>query len=106
MLHRGIHLQFEPRLSAAVAQAEHHHIESLRVRDLAIWGVVLIGSLSAMALMDAVGRLTELWFIPLFCVLLFTDLSALARLLAAASRDRFNPYRRRAPWEPRNWWQR
>ena len=106
ILHRDTHVRFEPKLSAALAQAEHHHVERLRRLDLVGWGVVLVASLVAMALVDATVGLTGVWSVPVLCVLLFSGLSALARVLAAASRDRFNPYRRRAPWEPRNWWQR
>lgn len=38
VLHRGIHLRFEPKLNTSLAQAEHHHIERLRIHDLVGWG--------------------------------------------------------------------
>ncbi len=105
VLHRGAHLRFDTRLSSALAQAEHHFGERLRAHDLVGWGLILLGSVAAIALMGATVGLTRLWSIPVLCVLLYVGLSAMARLFAAASRDRYNPYRRRAPREPRNWWQ-
>lgn len=73
--------------------------------DLVVWGVVLVASLADMALIDATVGLTCMWSVPVLRLVLYAGLSAFVRVLAAASLDRFNPYRRRAPWEPRNWWQ-
>lgn len=106
VLHGGEHLRFDERLSSALAQAEHHHIESLRRHDLWMWGLVLAGSILGGVLLESNVEFTELWALPLLALILYAGLSALVRLLAAATRDRYDPYRRRAPWERRDFWQR
>lgn len=102
----GRHLFFDFRLSGALQRADHHYRDRLRRRDLIVWSTVLVVSVVAMAALELFAATNALWSIPLLALALYGAISAAVRIFAAATRSRFDPYRRRAPWEPRAWWQR
>ena len=106
VLFRGDHLRFDDRLSAALAHAEHHYIEAVRIRDMTKWGLVTLVSAVGLALLVSTEGLTGFFTFPLSLVIIVTGLAALARFVAVATRNLYDPYRRRAPWEPRRWWER
>jgi hypothetical protein len=93
---------FEHRLlSAARRIAELDHRETLRRRDLAEWGTI------GLIAFGASMWLVLLWGVAGFFGLIasvFVLVSAVARFLAALSRSAYDPYRRREPWEARDWW--
>ena len=104
--YRGSHLAEDPSLQSALTVAEHHYRELLRLRDLVTWGIVLVGSLIIAGLVELTSRTIDMWAVPILAVALFAGVSAVVRIFAAATRSRFDPYRRRAPWEPHAWWKR
>jgi len=89
--------------SVARRIAEIDHREMLRRRDIAVWGT-LAGA----------GLVASVWFVLMWGVAGFFGLVAAvfvaaagtARMLAAVSRNAYDPYRRRDPWEERDWWNR
>jgi hypothetical protein len=105
VLHRGSHLAYDPSLQSAFSVAEHHHRELLRRRDLMVWGGVLLASILVSGLVEMISRTLDIWAVPVLAIALYAGVSAVVRMYAAATRNRFDPYRRRAPWEPRAWWQ-
>ena len=102
----GSHLFYDTRLSGALTRADHHYRDRLRIRDLITWGAVLVLSVLLAAGVEMAGERSGLWSIPLLAVALYGGLSAFVRMVAAATRSRFDPYRRRAPWESRMWWRK
>jgi hypothetical protein len=106
VLLRGRHLFFDGRLSSAVTRADHHFRDRLRVRDLITWGAVLVASVLGAGAIEVWQSTLRLWSLPLFALVFYAAVSAVVRGYAAMTRNRFDPYRRRAPWEPRGWWQR
>lgn len=106
VLRDGHHLFFATRLSGALQQADHHYRDRLRVRDLITWSAVLVASIALAAGVELSGATGSLVAIPLLALALYGALSAVVRMYAAATRSRFDPYRRRAPWEPRSRWRR
>ena len=93
------HLFFAPRLSAALTLADHHHRDRLRAIDLIIWTAVLLASTGVAGVVELAGDRAGLWVIPLLALAVYGAISAVVRIYAALSRNRFDPYRRRAPWE-------
>ena len=106
VLHGNSHLAYDESLRSALAEAEHHHVERLRLRDLKVWGAVLAASILVSGIVELTSRAMEMWAVPILAIALYAGTSAIVRIFAAATRNRFDPYRRRAPWEPRAWWQR
>lgn len=97
-------MRVDGRRSTALAAAEHHYREMLRVRRIVVWGVL---ALVAMVTAAAAGH----WMHTLSGYLLFAAaaglfVSSAARLVASLSRNLLDPYRIREPWESRDWWSR
>ena len=103
VLRDGNHLFFDARLSGALARAEDHHRGMLRIRDLTTWAAVLAGSWLLGTLVGSWRETLGLRGYPLLVLAVAGLMVALVKLHAAATRSRFNPYRRRAPWEGRSW---
>ena len=104
VLHCDVHIAFDPSLQSALSVAEHHHRERLRLRDLKVWGGVLVVSILVAGIVEMTLRTLDVWAVPVLAIAFYAGISAIVRLSAAATRNRFDPYRRRAPWEPRAWW--
>jgi hypothetical protein len=102
VLRDGKHLFFDARLSGALVRAEDHYRDWLRIRDLATWGAVLV---AATVLGIMVGSVREALGLRGYLVLVLAmsgSMVALVKFHAAATGNRSNPYRRRAPWERRS----
>jgi hypothetical protein len=91
------------RLSMAKVSAELHHRGALRRAGLVRWGTVAAGGV-AVALVfagfgGASGILGTIGGLSLFLI-------AAPRFVAALTGSLLDPYRRRDPWEPDDWWNR
>lgn len=91
------------RLSSARVAAELHHRRLLRRADLIRWGALATVSLVVMPGLGAVGGAVSILGI-IAAVWVFA--TALPRLLAALTGNLLDPFRRRDPWEPPDWWNR
>lgn len=100
----GRHVLFHETRSGAMDEAETHYREGLRRRDMWVFGLIALLAGTAVLLAIAFVPLDDLWRVLLFALLVHVVLSSLGRFVAAATRNRLDPYRRRAPWEPRSWW--
>ena len=102
----GEHLRVHKRRAGAMDEAETHQPEGLRRRDMGVYGLIGLLALAAISLMVEFIPFNTLWSLLLFALLVYVGLTSLGRFTAAATRNRLDPYRRRAPWEPRGWWHR
>ena len=105
VLLRNEHIQFDDRLSSALARAGHHHIEAVRRRDMVKWSLVMVGSLLAVLFVAAIDPDQGVTLV-VGGIASILGLTGFARFSGAATRNLYDPYRRRAPWEPRDWWHR
>ena len=99
---RGRFLRVDERRSTALAMAEHHHREFQRIQQITRWGLSAIASLSAAAV-------AGLWISTPLGLAVFVGaagafLSSMARCVAPVTRSLLDPYRKREPWEPSDWW--
>ncbi len=95
-----------PSRKEAVAAAEQHRREQWRRADVVRWPLVALAGALALAAVASVPQGSLLWVVALG-VAMYTIVAALARWVAAVSRSRTDPYRRRLPWERRRrWWHR
>ncbi|NNC93223.1 MAG: hypothetical protein HKN80_12110 [Acidimicrobiia bacterium] len=101
VLRKGKPAFFDTRLSGALARTEDHYRDRLRVRDLLTWSAVLAGSVLLGVVVELSRDAIGLWGFPLQAAALYVGMSAIVRFYAALTRNRFDPYRRRAPWERR-----
>ena len=101
--HRGEPVASTGSLKLAMTKAEFDYRERLRRRDLA--RSALAFATFAWALLGMASAWTaQLWFVVLFSILVGGLLTSLARFVGAASFSFNDPYRRRLPWEKRDWW--
>ena len=105
VLDDGQHLRFDERLSSALAWGGHHYIEALRRRDMIVSSLVVVASVVVLLLFGVASGFDTAVMAAAIPVSSIIGLSGLARFLGAATRNRYDPYRRRAPWEPRKWWE-
>jgi hypothetical protein len=91
------------RLSIAQMAAELHHRRTLRQAGMVRWGTLAaVGLAVALVFMGLggpsgiLGTIAGLWL----------GLTALPRFVAALTGNLLDPYRRRDPWEPPDWWNR
>lgn len=101
LTHRGTLLSVHRRLSSAQAAAGIHHRASVRRRDLLGWGSAAIAGIAAAAGFCGVGGVGGFAGVVGSAWLAVT---ALPRAVAAATGSLLDPYRRRDPWETRDWW--
>ena len=102
----GEHLLFHESRASALDEAEAHFRERLRRKDMVAYGIIVLLAGAAMFATAELVPLDSIWSILLFALFVHIGLTSLGRFTAAATRNRFDPYRRRAPWEPRGWWHR
>lgn len=105
-LREGKHIFYDTRLSNALVRTEEHYRNRLRVRDLFTWSAVFAASILLVVALDKWRDNVGLWGYLLLVVAMFASMSAVVRFYAAATGNRFDPYRRRAPWEKRRRWGR
>ena len=106
VLHGGRHLFYDRSLNSSLTRADHHYRDGLRRRDLMMWFTLFVASIGLAALVETTRETLELWGVPLLALAMYGSVSAVVRFYAAWTRNRFDPYRRRAPWESRGWWQK
>jgi hypothetical protein len=91
------------RLSMAKMAAELHHRGVLRRVALLCWGALGVGGIAValvfVGLGGAAGILGTIGGFWLFLI-------AVPRFVAALTTNLLDPYRRRDPWEPADWWNR
>jgi hypothetical protein len=91
------------RLSIAQMAAELHHRRTLRRTGMVRWGtLVAVGLAVALAFMGVAGPSGILGTLGGLCVCL----AGVPRFIAALTGNLLDPYRRRDPWEPPDWWNR
>jgi len=103
--YRGEPVKTTDSLKLAMTRAEFHFREQLRKRDLvkwAIWFIIFTGGLIVLV-SNWASRIES---ILLFTALAYGWLGALTRLIAATGWSHNDPYRRRLPWERRDWYER
>lgn len=106
VLRNGRHLFYDRSLTSSLTRADHHYRERLRARDLIMWAVVFVLSIGLAGAVEEMRDTLGLWGVPLLALSMYGAIGAVVRSYAAWTRSRFDPYRRRAPWEPRGWWQK
>ena len=106
VLRAGRHLFYDRSLNSSLTRADHHYRDRLRIRDLIVWTAVLIASIGLGVVVEITRDTLDLWGVPLLALAMYGGGAAVVRFYAALTRNRFDPYRRRAPWEPRGWWQK
>lgn len=100
--YRGRPLARYARRSMALAGIAKHRREAQRVQQITAWA-----ALAALALVTAGVAAANLDSATGFFFLAgstWVFLSALARCVAATSRNLLDPYRARERWEPRDWY--
>ena len=101
--HRETVLETPRSLKRAFAKVERHRRDTLRRRDLWVWGSLFV---AALVTGISVSQLAPAASIAVLPVVFFVGISALIRVAAALSRSVTDPYQRRLPWEPKPWWRR
>lgn len=99
---RGRVLYVDRRRSRALAAAEHHHREVLRVRRITLSGLSAGAALVAAAV--AAHWMSTLFGFLVFAAAVGVFVGSVARCVAATSRNILDPYRIREPWESSDWW--
>jgi len=100
---RGRMLSEHRRCSMAQVAGELHHRGVLRRADLIKWGTLAAVGLGAAVVF--VG-LRGPWLILGTVGGLWASFIGIARFVAALTGNLLDPYRRRDPWEPEDWWNR
>ena len=104
VLYQGAHQGHSESLELAMYDAEEPYREILRSQGMRRWGQLSLAALLAFGLLMGLGAPVHLWAFVALNIFAWVGLSALARFLAAATRNPDDPYRRRDPGEPRHWW--
>lgn len=99
----GEHLLYHESRAGAMDDAEAHYREQLRRRDMGVYGLIGLLALVTISLIVEFIPFNTLWSLLLFALVVYVGLTSLGRFTAAATRNRLDPFRRRAPWEPRGW---